>query len=210
MKKFIYSLIFIGGFAFYAVYQNRLGQNPGAFADVSVTSPAAIVPTSTAPNSNISTQTPISNNPPDNPAGRSQSPSPTATAPTPTSQAAQPTPTLTAKPAPAPQPTPTLTAAPAPKGQYTDGQYTGTVADAYYGNVQVKVTVSGGKITDVIFLQYPSDRSTSRYINGQAMPYLKQEAIAAQSASVDIVSGATDTSQAFQQSLAAALAQAKT
>ncbi len=59
------------------------------------------------------------------------------------------------------------------------------------------------------FLQYPDTHSTSVYINQQAMPYLQQEAIQAQSANVNIVSGATDTSIAFQQSLASALAQAK-
>lgn len=90
-----------------------------------------------------------------------------------------------------------------------DGVYTGDVTDAYYGNVQVQATISGGKITDVVFLDYPSDRRTSQIINGQAMPYLKQEAIAVQSASVDIVTGATQTSLAFQKSLASALAKAK-
>jgi uncharacterized protein with FMN-binding domain len=91
---------------------------------------------------------------------------------------------------------------------YKDGTYTGSVADAYYGNVQVSATVSGGKLTDVTFLQYPNTHATSVVINQQAMPYLKQEAIAAQSANVQIVSGATFTSQAFQQSLQAALSQA--
>jgi len=82
------------------------------------------------------------------------------------------------------------------------------VADAYYGNVQVRATISGGKITGVTFLQYPHTHSTSVYINQQAMPYLQQEAIKAQGANVDIVSGATYTSQAFIQSLGSALAQA--
>ena len=93
--------------------------------------------------------------------------------------------------------------------QYKDGSYTGSSADAYYGYVQVRVTVSGGKLTEVAFLQYPNDRDTSRMINAQAMPYLKQQAIQAQSANVDGVSGATDTSQAFVQSLSSALQQAK-
>lgn len=96
-----------------------------------------------------------------------------------------------------------------PNVSYKNGTYTGSVADAYYGNVQIQTTVSGGKITDVTFLQYPSDRSTSRSINGQAMPYLKQEAIAAQSGQVNIISGATDTSNAFVQSLTSALSQAQ-
>lgn len=93
-------------------------------------------------------------------------------------------------------------------GSYKDGSYTGSVADAYYGNVQVKATISGGKITDVTFLQYPDTHQTSVYINQQAMPYLQQEAIKAQSSNVNIVSGATYTSQAFIQSLSSALSQA--
>lgn len=113
-------------------------------------------------------------------------------------------------------PQPTTTTAPVqtpvitkPKGLYADGSYTGSVADAYYGLVQVRATISGGKLTDVQFLQYPNDRSTSREINSQAMPLLKQEAIAAQSARVDGVSGATDTSAAFVESLGVALGKAK-
>lgn len=93
-------------------------------------------------------------------------------------------------------------------GSYKDGSYTGSVADAYYGNVQVKATISGGKITGVTFLQYPNTHSTSVYINQQAMPYLQQEAIKAQSSTVNVISGATYTSQAFIQSLSSALSQA--
>lgn len=94
-------------------------------------------------------------------------------------------------------------------GQFKDGTYIGSVADAYYGNVQVEAVVSGGRISDVKFLQYPSDRSTSRFINGQAMPILASEAVQSQKANVDIVSGATDTSAAFQQSLMSAISQAQ-
>ena len=92
---------------------------------------------------------------------------------------------------------------------YKDGTYTGSQGNAYYGYVQVQTTISGGKITDVQFLQYPNDRRTSQMINSQAMPLLKNEAIQAQSANVDIVSGATDTSMAFIESLGAALQSAK-
>ncbi len=104
---------------------------------------------------------------------------------------------------------PASAAPPKPKGQYVDGNYTGSVADAYYGYVQVQAIIQGGKITDVKFLQYPSSHSTSVYINSQAMPYLTQEAIQAQSANINGVSGATATSQAFAQSLYSALAKAK-
>jgi uncharacterized protein with FMN-binding domain len=91
---------------------------------------------------------------------------------------------------------------------YKDGTYTGSVANAYYGNVQVRVIISGGKITDVKFLQYPNSHTTSVIINQQVMPYLKQETIQAQSANVQLITGATFTSQAFVQSLQAALRQA--
>lgn len=93
-------------------------------------------------------------------------------------------------------------------GKYKNGTYTGSTVDAFYGYVQVQVTVSGGQIADVQFLQYPNDRSTSVYINSQAMPLLKQEAIQAQSANVSGVSGASATSAAFIQSLQSALSQA--
>ena len=105
-----------------------------------------------------------------------------------------------------------ITSAPPPvvkqKGQYTDGTYTGGTADAYYGNIQVKVAVVGGKISDITFLQYPNDRNESVRINNRAMPVLRSEALQAQSAKVSTVSGASDTSAAFRESLASALSQA--
>ena len=94
-------------------------------------------------------------------------------------------------------------------GMYKDGQYTGISADAYYGNVQVKAIISGGKLVDIQFLDYPQDRSTSVSINSRALPILRQEAIAIQSANVNAVSGASASSPAFIRSLASALSQAK-
>ena len=105
--------------------------------------------------------------------------------------------------------TPNSTPAATPAGQYKDGSYTGPSENAYYGFVQVKATVSGGKLTKVTFLEYPNDNPTSHSINSQAIPLLQQEAIQAQSANVDIISGATYTAQAFTQSLGAALNSAK-
>lgn len=96
-----------------------------------------------------------------------------------------------------------------PTASYKDGAYTGDIANAYYGNVQVEAVITGGKITAVQFLQYPNDNPNSQYINSQATPYLKQEAIQAQNANVNIVTGATLTSQAFIESLSSALNQAK-
>lgn len=92
---------------------------------------------------------------------------------------------------------------------YKNGTYTGSVADAFYGNVQVQATISGGKIANVQFLQSPHDALRSMAINTIAMPNLQQEAITAQTSQVNVVSGATDTSNAFVQSLQSALSQAK-
>jgi uncharacterized protein with FMN-binding domain len=93
--------------------------------------------------------------------------------------------------------------------RYKDGSYTGSVADAQWGVVQVKAIIQNGKITDVQFLQYPNDRNRSIEINSYADPQLTSEAIQAQSANVDIVTGATDSSEAFIQSLSNALSQAQ-
>lgn len=107
------------------------------------------------------------------------------------------------------QPTqPVLPTSPPKRGQYADGTFTGDTFDAFYGNVQVAAVITGGKITDVKVLQYPNDRSTSVEINSQAMPMLVQEAISSQTANVDIISGATDSSNAFIQSLGTALKKA--
>ena len=90
----------------------------------------------------------------------------------------------------------------------TDGAYTGPSVNAYYGEVQVQAIVQGGRLTAIKVLRYPSDRRTSLFINRQALPRLRDEVIRAQSAHVDIVSGATLTSRAFIKSLDAALKQA--
>ncbi len=92
---------------------------------------------------------------------------------------------------------------------YKNGTYTGSVADAQWGVVQVQVVIQNGEIINVQFLQYPNERNRSVEINSYADPILVNEAIKAQSAKVDIVSGATDTSQAFIQSLSNALSQAQ-
>lgn len=138
-------------------------------------------------------------------------PSAVATAPAPVpTPASIPQPTQTPAPTPASTPAPNPTPSPTTtnSGQYKNGTYTGHVVDAYYGNIQVSATIQGGKLTDVQFLQYPSDRGTSIRINTNAMPILKSEAIQAQSAVVNGVSGASETSSAFKTSLSTALAMA--
>jgi uncharacterized protein with FMN-binding domain len=96
----------------------------------------------------------------------------------------------------------------AANGGFRDGAYVGSVVDAYYGDVQVRARISGGRLVAIEALQYPADRRTSRSINAEALPLLESEAISAQSARVDIVSGATLTSDAYLRSLKTALAEA--
>ncbi len=110
---------------------------------------------------------------------------------------------------PAPNATGTTGSTNVPGAVYKDGSYTGVAADAQWGLIQVKAIIQHGKITDVQFLQYPNERNRSVEINSFADPQLTSEAIQAQSANVDVVSGATDSSDAFIQSLSDALSQAK-
>ncbi len=116
---------------------------------------------------------------------------------------------------PAPDPAIGATSAGAPPvqlaagvGQLRDGSYTGPPTDAYYGIVQVRAQVQGGRLVSVDVLQYPSDRRTSQAINYQALPMLESEVVRAQSAYVNTVSGATLTSEAYLQSVNMAIRQA--
>ena len=100
----------------------------------------------------------------------------------------------------------TTTGASGPKASYT-GQLTGSSVQTPFGNVQVQVSLQNGKITDVQTLQLPSGGHSSQ-VSRYAAPQLRSEVLQAQSAQVDSVSGATYTSQAYQQSLQSALDQA--
>jgi uncharacterized protein with FMN-binding domain len=85
---------------------------------------------------------------------------------------------------------------------------TGETAQTRWGPVQVQVTVAGGKITDVTAVQYPNGNGRDQEINSYALPVLAKEALAAQSANIDHVSGATVTSDGYVQSLQSAIDQA--
>jgi uncharacterized protein with FMN-binding domain len=97
----------------------------------------------------------------------------------------------------------------ASNGSYADGTYTGPIADAYYGLVQIQAVVQDGRLARIKIVRYPSDRMTSVFINRRALPRLRNEAIRVQSAHVHIVSGATLTSEAFARSLDGALREAR-
>ena len=85
---------------------------------------------------------------------------------------------------------------------------TGASADTRYGPVQLQVTFAGKKITNINVLVYPTESGRDQEINSYALPILNQEAMAAQSANIDSVSGASYTSQGYTQSLQSAIDQA--
>ena len=109
--------------------------------------------------------------------------------------------------APAAPPAATRSANPAKPGSVKSGTFTGSAVSDPFGTVQVQVTVAGGKVTNVNATA-PMNSPLSSSINSQALPLLKSEVLQAQSASVNAISGATLTSQAYQQSLQSALTQA--
>ncbi|MFF4488393.1 FMN-binding protein [Streptomyces sp. NPDC001544] len=82
---------------------------------------------------------------------------------------------------------------------------TGDTVQTRWGPVQVRITVKGGKLTEVTAVTYPTENPRDQEINSYAIPQLRREALAAQSADIDTVSGATYTSEGYRQSLQSAL-----
>ena len=87
-------------------------------------------------------------------------------------------------------------------------QVDGDVVATQFGDVQVRVIESSGKITDVQAIQLPFDRRRSQEISQYVEPYLRSEALQAQSAQIDTISGATYTSEAYSASLQSAIVRA--
>jgi uncharacterized protein with FMN-binding domain len=83
--------------------------------------------------------------------------------------------------------------------------YTGQSVDTRWGPVQVQITVVAGKVTNAEAVVYPSGNGRDAEINSYALPILHDEAVKAQSAKIDLVSGATVTSDGYVQSLQSAL-----
>jgi uncharacterized protein with FMN-binding domain len=126
-----------------------------------------------------------------------QTPSPAQASPSPT-DSSSPTDSPSASPSPSPSPSPTR----------ANSTFTGSDFPNRFGDVQVKVIVSNGRITDVRPIQMPQDRAESAYISQVAGPMLHDEVIQAQSAQIDTISGATYTSQSYAKSVESALQQA--
>jgi uncharacterized protein with FMN-binding domain len=102
---------------------------------------------------------------------------------------------------------PPASPAPTKVARKGNGTYTGSAVEEPFGVIQVQATVANGKLTGVTVVQMPT-HGRSGFISAQAAPILQGEAISAQSANIDSVSGATYTSQAYAQSLQSALDQA--
>ena len=129
----------------------------------------------------------------------------TATTPadTTTSPSASPTPTAS----------PSASASSSPSAVKTtsgakNGTFTGAAESTQFGDVQVQAVISDGKLTNVVVLQVPDNGGYEDQIVQVAVPELKSEALSAQSARIDVVSGATYTSQGYAESLQSALDQA--
>ena len=194
LQKFAVSAFVVFTFVVYALHEHFAG------ADAANTDPVSQSPSDvTQQSSDVPQDAPTA--PPLVFAAPTSAPN---SAPNPAPSAATPV-SRQASVAPKASPTP----APKPKGQYKDGTYTGPEIDAFYGYIRIKAVVQNGRIADVQFLEYPNDRRTWVRINTVAIPYLQREAISAQSANVDFISGATLTSEAFAQSLQTALRSAK-
>jgi uncharacterized protein with FMN-binding domain len=124
--------------------------------------------------------------------------------------------TSTGRPSPsrAPKPagtkTKSSTPAPADRGGTgpSDGTFRGGASTNQFGTIQVTITVSAGRMTG-ISATYPTTPSRTGQINSRAIPTLKREALAAQNATIDTVSGATYTSASYQVSLRSALTAAR-
>ncbi|RPF37411.1 FMN-binding protein [Streptomyces sp. TLI_185] len=108
-------------------------------------------------------------------------------------------------------PTRTSSAPSAPKttsAAPTSRSVTGATAQTKYGPVQVRITLTGSRITGAAAVQSPDETARSKDINSTAVPKLNQETLQVQSAHIDTVSGATYTSAGYKQSLQSALDQA--
>lgn len=108
-----------------------------------------------------------------------------------------------------PTPGATTSAGTAASASLKDGTFTGSTQSERFGQVQVRITVAGGKITDVATPILVGNEGRSTQINNRAAPMLRTEVLASQSAQVSTVGGATYTSDAYLTSLQSAIDQAK-
>jgi len=186
----------------------------------------------TLPTSSGSTQTPVASqttpaavatSTPTKSATKTNSTKPNSSTPTTSTAPSSPSQTQTSAPVPAqtqattpatptpvktaiPTPAATKTAAPTPTVNSVNGTFTGPVVNVSYGNVQVQITVTNGKITDAQALIAPTGKN-DKYTR-MALPQLKQQTLAAQSTTIQGASGASYTTYGWRKSLQGAMAKA--
>ena len=151
-----------------------------------------------------------------NPSGNSATTAAPASTPTNTATTTKPTtiaavttsstPASTQSQGPVPAATQIQSATPTPTAKSVSGTFTGPVVDVSYGNVQVQITVSNGKITDAQALIAPTGKN-DRYTSF-SVPVLRKQTLAAQSDAIQGASGASYTSYGWYKSLQGALSKA--
>ncbi len=212
MKKFLLSSFVIGSFALYVVYYGPNGSLSYVAPYVPVTEVGKKTTTDALNTTSSSTQV---YQVPNSISGGDEDSNPfdeegDFIPPTKTTPKTNTKPTTTPTTKPTTQTTPTTTPpVTKPKGLYADGTYVGSNEYAYSGYVKVTAIISNGKLSNITYPSTEPGPRRSQQIYDYSMPVLKQEAISAQSANINGVSGATYTSDAFMQSLAYALTQAK-
>jgi uncharacterized protein with FMN-binding domain len=170
---------------------------PVALSSATPGETSAPLDSSAAVSSTAVSSAPVSTAPPSTAAAAASSASPTAKAsPSPTTSTAKPT------PRPTPKPSSTTKTVTGSTVNVSEGRRS-------FGVVQVRLTLTNGKITAATAVQFPQDDSHSAEISQFSIPTLSQEVLSKQSASIDAVSGATYTSDAYAQSVQAALDAAK-
>ena len=176
---------------------------PAFVSPLSGSQPPVLDTPGTSPNvASSAPSSALASAPPIEPATQAAAPTAQASgtqAPATTTRTAAPTTTATQGPTKAPTKsaaTPTTAAS---------GTFLGASAQTRYGPVQIKITYTAGRITGVVAVQLPSGRSRDAEIDNYAVPILEHETLAAQSANINAVSGATYTSDGYVQSLQSAL-----
>jgi uncharacterized protein with FMN-binding domain len=174
---------------------------------------ATIAPAGTQPQPQTSSQT-SSKTPSQN---STQAATQTPAQPTPTTsntkKASTKSPSTTSQSQNQTTPTQEATSSPTPvattkQSSGISGTFKGDTSQTRWGPVQVEITVTNGKITDVSTLQYPNGDRRSSNISSRVIPWLQEETLQVQSANISGISGATYTSIGFQNSLASALQKA--
>ena len=189
-----------------------LGLDMGTLPAAGVSTPTTVATSAPAKPTQSATKSSAPTKKPTSTATNSTAATPTATQAQSTTPTVTSTPTKTATPTPAatktatPTPAATKTAAPTPTVNSVNGTFTGPVVNVSYGNVQVQITVTNGKITDAQALIAPTGKN-DKYTR-MALPQLKQQTLAAQSTTIQGASGASYTTYGWRKSLQGAMVKA--